>query len=193
MDKRIKKTRRNLKNALTELLQEKAFEKITVTEICERADTSRITFYTHYSDKYDLLENLFNDREAMMVDYFAELQKTTNPDDNPLLSYQNLLDAFLEAFYNQFNFFHSAPMQNNLDLMFLYYRFVTTHIEEFEVQYAQKMESKYPRKQLSAFLALGIFGFIHQADEAHVPVEQIQKDALELMGDIVNSDIFVKK
>ena len=50
-DKRILKTKKNLKNTLLELLNEKAFEQITVKEICERSATSRITFYTHFADK----------------------------------------------------------------------------------------------------------------------------------------------
>src|SRR5215471_19034110 len=37
-------------------LSERAFEEITVTDICERAMVHRTTFYKHYEDKYALLE-----------------------------------------------------------------------------------------------------------------------------------------
>lgn len=37
-------------------LSERAFEEITVKEICERAMVHRTTFYKHYEDKYALLE-----------------------------------------------------------------------------------------------------------------------------------------
>ena len=37
-------------------LSERAFEEITVTDICERAMVHRTTFYKHYADKYALLE-----------------------------------------------------------------------------------------------------------------------------------------
>lgn len=50
-DKRITKTKRNIKATLTALLQEMPFEKISVAEICRRGDISRITFYAHYEDK----------------------------------------------------------------------------------------------------------------------------------------------
>ena len=43
------------------MLQDMPFERISVTELCTRADTSRITFYTHYSDKYALVDDIFMD------------------------------------------------------------------------------------------------------------------------------------
>ena len=60
-DKRIRKTKRNLKDTLVELLMEVPFEQISITELCKRADISRITFYSHYSDKYALVDEIFAD------------------------------------------------------------------------------------------------------------------------------------
>lgn len=58
MDRRVKYTKMVLRNALIELLSEKPISKITVKAICEKADVNRSTFYTHYTDQYDLLQNL---------------------------------------------------------------------------------------------------------------------------------------
>ena len=55
-DRRILKTKKEIKQALTELMDEKRFEAITVRDITERANINRGTFYLHYQDKYDLLE-----------------------------------------------------------------------------------------------------------------------------------------
>lgn len=63
-DKRIIKTKKYLKDTLIELLDEMPFEKITVTMLCQKADISRITFYSHYDDKYDLVEDIFQDMIA---------------------------------------------------------------------------------------------------------------------------------
>ena len=57
-DKRIKKTKKILKQTLIDLLENKTFDQITVKELCDKSETSRITFYTHYSDKYDLVEDI---------------------------------------------------------------------------------------------------------------------------------------
>ena len=40
-------------NTIADLLDEKTFEKITVTDICETAGISRPTFYRHFDSKYD--------------------------------------------------------------------------------------------------------------------------------------------
>lgn len=55
-DVRINKTRQAIKNAMCELLQEKSFDLITTTELVKRAGISRSSFYTHYQDKYELVD-----------------------------------------------------------------------------------------------------------------------------------------
>src|SRR5699024_7072102 len=56
-DLRIVKTLSAIDTAFLELLQEKSFDKITIKEICERALINRATFYSHYSDKFQLIES----------------------------------------------------------------------------------------------------------------------------------------
>lgn len=53
-DRRVARTRDALGDALLELMQEKAFDAITVQEVLDRAGVGRSTFYTHYRDKDDL-------------------------------------------------------------------------------------------------------------------------------------------
>src|SRR5215213_6428989 len=54
-DARVRRTRDALGDALITLMQEKPFDTITVQDVLDRAHVSRSTFYTHYSDKDDLL------------------------------------------------------------------------------------------------------------------------------------------
>lgn len=55
-DLRVRRTYKLLCDALVELIREKPFEKISVTDICDRAMVHRATFYAHFEDKYALLE-----------------------------------------------------------------------------------------------------------------------------------------
>ena len=57
-DRRIIKTKKNLKATLIGMMSEIAFEQISITELCKRAEISRITFYSHYSDKYALVDDI---------------------------------------------------------------------------------------------------------------------------------------
>lgn len=54
MDRRVRRTRDALGDALVALMHEKPFHEITVQQVLDRADVSRATFYTHYRDKDDL-------------------------------------------------------------------------------------------------------------------------------------------
>ena len=51
-------TKSVIRESFLSLLQEKPVEKITVTQLCAKADINRSTFYAHYLDVYDLKEKL---------------------------------------------------------------------------------------------------------------------------------------
>jgi AcrR family transcriptional regulator len=55
VDARVRRTKVALGEALVTLMEEKPFDSITVQDVLDRAHVSRATFYTHYSDKDDLL------------------------------------------------------------------------------------------------------------------------------------------
>lgn len=67
LDKRIQRTRELLKNALLQLIDEKAYDAITIQDIVERANLGRSTFYLHYESKDDLLLDHHNDFSATMM------------------------------------------------------------------------------------------------------------------------------
>lgn len=70
-DRRIIRSKRALRDALIELVEEQGLDAITVNDLCARADLNRGTFYNHYRDKEDLvaeLENgLFSDLEGFQA------------------------------------------------------------------------------------------------------------------------------
>ena len=57
-DLRVLKTRRNIMDSFLALLKENSLEEISVTEICERAQCSRNTFYLHFPYKEALYEKI---------------------------------------------------------------------------------------------------------------------------------------
>ncbi|MBD8499779.1 TetR/AcrR family transcriptional regulator [Paenibacillus arenosi] len=66
-DRRVVRTKKNIKRAFSELLKEKGFEAITVQDIADRADINRGTFYLHFLDKYDLFERRVDDILAELI------------------------------------------------------------------------------------------------------------------------------
>lgn len=71
-DQRTRITKLLIRKAFTELLRQKPIQSISITELCSVAEINRGTFYSHYTDIYDLLEKIEKD---MMSDF----QKALNP------------------------------------------------------------------------------------------------------------------
>ena len=60
-DMRVRRTRTHLKDALLQMVAERPVAKISVTELSERAEVNRKTFYLHYSGTGDMLLEIADD------------------------------------------------------------------------------------------------------------------------------------
>lgn len=68
---RVRRTRKLLREALIELIDERDFERLTVGEITERAMVSRAAFYRNYRDKYELVEQIFDEAMSAVLGTMA--------------------------------------------------------------------------------------------------------------------------
>jgi AcrR family transcriptional regulator len=67
-DRRVARSRRALKEALTDLILEHGYASVTVQDVIDRADVGRSTFYAHFLDKDDLLMAILADLEVPAPD-----------------------------------------------------------------------------------------------------------------------------
>lgn len=70
-DHRIRVTKMLIRRAFTELLRNEPIQSISVKELCETAGINRGTFYSHYTDIYDLMKKM---EEEMLEDFQQALQ-----------------------------------------------------------------------------------------------------------------------
>lgn len=73
MDRRIKKTKAAVMNAVFDLLMEKDSEKVTVLEICQKADINKSTFYLHYKNAEDCFKQCIGALMDHLLSYCTEL------------------------------------------------------------------------------------------------------------------------
>jgi len=92
LDRRKKYTRMVLKDSLMKLLKEKQISTITVKEICELADINRSTFYAHYSDHFDLLEQIEEELIEDMSMYLSSYD--FDKEDDALEMTEKLIEYF---------------------------------------------------------------------------------------------------
>lgn len=66
-DRRVQRTKQNLKDALLSLIQQKGFESITITDICRTGNYNRATFYAHYKSKQDLAAEMIDEKILHLI------------------------------------------------------------------------------------------------------------------------------
>ena len=89
-------TKRALAKALKDLMQEKSFEKISISDICEKCQMNRKSFYYHFIDKYDLVNWIFD------TEFIATVQKTLHGES------WEVIIAMSELLYNNRAFYRKA-------------------------------------------------------------------------------------
>lgn len=95
MDRRVRKTRMQLRAGLTQLMREKPIKDITVRELAQLVDINRCTFYLHYRDIYDMVEQV----EQEVFSEFESLVDAHPPAElrnNPLAMLMDLYSFFAE-------------------------------------------------------------------------------------------------
>ena len=87
-DLRVRRTKESIRKAFAEMLLEMPYEKITVTELSQRANINKKTFYRHYA----VLDDLLAEMEDEFAKPFAELTTGLRyPDDTDAITREFLL------------------------------------------------------------------------------------------------------
>jgi AcrR family transcriptional regulator len=80
IDRRVRRTRARLHDAVVELVADKGYQAVTVEHILERADVTRATFYTHFRDKEHLLASV---ADELVDECLAAYEAAPHVPDDP--------------------------------------------------------------------------------------------------------------
>ncbi|OON87514.1 hypothetical protein BXO88_04420 [Oribacterium sp. C9] len=108
-DKRAKRTKKALHEALIKLLTKSDISHITVKELTETADVHRVTFYAHYQDIYELYDDLKN-HALEEISAFVSADPSHDYEDN----YVRLTDYVLENKWMFSLIFTDIPLQKQV-------------------------------------------------------------------------------
>lgn len=147
-DLRVVKTKKVLYESLLELMKKKSFEEIKVSDICEKALINRSTFYSHYTDKYELFESYI---ENLKISLTKELEKNTNISTSKEY-YLEMLNLFLNHVSLEKEAYRAIMQQNrNSIIMDMIYNAFNEDITKKIEKEEEKIKDKIPSNFIATF------------------------------------------
>ncbi|MGE7837392.1 TetR/AcrR family transcriptional regulator [Viridibacillus arvi] len=132
-------------NAMLELLQEKPYNKITITEICDKAGLVRKTFYRHFTSKESVLVTVIDLMFEEFYEYIQDQEMGAN--EMPLAYF---------TFWEKHKKFLHILIQNQLYALlndqYVHYLEEMAHIVGGKRAYLSELEKDYMRTMLAAGL-----------------------------------------
>ncbi|WP_240508098.1 TetR-like C-terminal domain-containing protein [Virgibacillus indicus] len=163
------------------LLKEKQISAITVKELCELADINRSTFYTHYSDHYDLLtqieDELIEDMNMYLSAYNFEKEKETLQMTEKLLEYLATRKEECQTLLNK-----NADSSFQEKVKAVAHRYIMKNL--IEANHLDKSLSEY----LSAFIVSGSIQMMKLWMEKGM--EKSPKEMAEVIINLINKGVY---
>ena len=181
----VRRTQRDLRNSLIELMKEKPILRISAKEIYEAADIGRTTFYAHYKDQYDLLEEIETETITQLEELFNRYV------DSVKHKKKNILDLTMEAL----NYIadNGSPLQvllsENGNLLFQkkFFSQYITRLQKIMQNKSANQEDAYLYEGYSIYTVHGSIGLIQYwlKNKMHIPTPTLAKMLNNLRKDIL--------
>lgn len=179
-DARVRYTKTAIKNSFVEILKKKPINKVTVKEICEKAEINRATFYKYYYDAYDLLDKL---EKEFLTKLSENIKKS---------SLQNFKDTFyiiMDSLKSEFELYKALFSENgdkyfsNKILTFCY----NNKLISLQKKY-QKL-SAIQQEWLYYYTAEGLIGIINRwiSGGMSEPIDEVVSFADKLLNNFLKN------
>ena len=165
-NKNALRSKRMIREAFLQLIQEKELSKVTVTDIVNRADVNRSTFYAHYPDIYGVIESFEDDVIEKMLTILSEF-KYRNFFQNPLpllLRVNRYLEEDMELYRILITQAGSSSIFRKMSRAFIDYM-------EKDSDVPEKIKSSAAFEIRIRFFASGILGLYENWFLGNVPGE----------------------
>ncbi len=185
VDLRIIKTKKNLYEGLLNLMKEKTFEEIKVSDICSEALTNRSTFYDHFSDKYELLDSLIKDLENDLVEKLEENANYNSAKEY----YMSMIEIFFNHISNNINVYSSILKKNNNSIVMdmigsAIYKDVETHIKDSN----KKLNTDIPVEIITMFYVSAVTNIC--LEYIKYPNKYEKEDILKYLDTLIPDKIY---
>lgn len=153
-DRRVRRTKRLLREALTTLMAERDVSQITVRDLAECADVTRGAFYAHYKDVRDLLSQLENE----LLEALNELSREDATDEDRSMVYLTALFSIM----GEYSDLLSALSSRDGDPSFRLKMREVLKAQCMEYLMAQHISDTEHSRFYAAFVSSGMGALTHQ-------------------------------
>ncbi len=187
-DRRTQYSKRVIKESLFELMQEKPINKITVKELCDRADVNRSTFYAYYTDIYDL-------NRKIIKEFFKMQRRYINKSLQVIDTKPDVTNLTVDDFYEIALLYLTLVKENKEMYKFAFYGQAHTPIQiSYDKVHYSEMIKRVPEQYRESFRRS--FMFVSGGttaiftrwilDDCNVPVQELAKSLAYYYNGVFN-------
>lgn len=163
-DLRVRRTQKWLQNALIQLMREKPYGEIQVTEITDQAEVSRPTFYLHYRSKNELLLSLV---DQAFVEFYSDLAAATTVGGYTRLKLCTQLFHYWERHIDLLKLIAMADVQHEVvERLRDYLRQILLHLKAHT---GKPAADGHALDLMVSFMASGVYALLSQWGLSNLP------------------------
>jgi len=180
----VRRTRRDLRKSLIELMKDKSILHISAKEIYETADIGRTTFYAHYKDPYNLLEEIEADEMEYVKDLLNRYEHAAKHNNKEMME---IILMVLNDIAKEGNLLQVLLSENgNVIFQKRFFNYCIEHIQKIIKSNSNKPDDMYVHEGYSVFMVNGIIGIIQYwiKNKMHIPINTLAEMILKLIHEV---------
>ena len=180
-NRRVRMTKKMIKDAYLELLETNPSEKISVTDICKVADVNRSTFYMYYEDTVILRQDIEND-VLEQIPVLSGMPETITSDKE----FVDVLEKFFSYIQENHRMFRILILQS--DNRAFNRRLIETVLEKYRTE-VETLNNPLLAKYEYVFITSGVIGLLGSWIEDNFPINAKKFSQIVLQMALMTAEI----
>ena len=173
---------------MNDLMRTTSVDQITVTQICQAAGISRVTFYIYYDDKYMLLDDFFDELwESVIASYKEKVDGSRDPLDSFLSFYMSIIHVY----YFNLEVFCHATAETDRNLNVRYYHNIQDYTESLLKDFSDQLRPYFSLRETSSILCSCLLGFFNELKKDNLTEEGMAERFSDLIRMMLRSELFL--
>ena len=180
--------RKECKRVMNDLMRTTSVDQITVTQICQAAGISRVTFYIYYDDKYMLLDDFFDELWESVI---ASYKEKVDGSNDPLVCFLAFYMSIIHVYYFNLEVFCHATVETDRNLNVRYYQKIRVYTESLLKDFSDQLRPYFSLKETSSILCSCLLSFFNELKKEEMTEDAMAERLGDLMRMMLRSELFL--